>query len=421
MKILFVHNNFPGQFLHLARALAENGHEVVFLSQHRRADIATGNIKLVPVPVPQADGQVMKSESHKASWQIFHAAEVFAQVMTKLAKQGFYPDAVCAHPGWGGSLYAPDIFPDAAYIAYAEWFYTKGENYHFFSRGPHTPASFAANRQRNLCQLDALSECDAAISPTFWQMSQYPAEYAPKINVVHDGVDMDYFSPSPAQEKREDSTVQGLDLAALPEIVTYATRGMEPYRGFPQFFKSIPGILAERPNCHIVIMANDEVRYSASRTDGKTWGEVMRAEVPFAADRVHFLNFGPYEEYRKVLRASSVHVYLTAPFVLSWSMLEAMSCGCLVVASATSPVREVIRHRQNGFLVPFRDSAEIAKTVCEVLERTNDLGEIRANARKTIAERYDLKKMLPAQIEIIDKSVRNKKIYQQLTATQANR
>lgn len=403
MKFLFIHNNFPGQFVHLVQFLSQNkDNEIVFLSQHKRHDVHIDAVKLIQVPIPRIDAKQITSESHKAALETFYTGEVFGKKMTELARDGFYPDVVHAHPGWGGSAYVPDIFPEAAYVVYGEWFYTKGANYTFFSRQPKPPAAFAANRQRNHCQLDALRECDVAITPTCWQFSQYPAEYAHKLRLLHDGIDTDFFSPAkPQTAEAGKNIVQGLDLDSLPEIVTYATRGMEPYRGFPQFFKSIPKILAARPNCHIVIMANDEIRYSAARKDGRTWGEAMREEVPYAPERVHFLNFGPYEEYRRVLRASLAHVYLTAPFVLSWSLLEAMSCGCLVAASATPPVQEVISHKHNGFLTSFWDSDALAKLVAHLLEYRQTYGEIRGNARKTIVERYDLRKLLPQHVQVL--------------------
>lgn len=403
MKFLFIHNNYPGQFIHIINALAQNREcEIVFLSQYKRGDINIKSVRHIQLPIRKMNKEDYQSESHRVANEIFFTSEIYGKYMMKLKEEGFYPDVIYAHPGWGGSTYAPDIFPEAGYIAYCEWFYTMGENYNFFPDEQKTAASFAPSRQRNHCQLDALNDCDAAITPTFWQASQFPSEYLYKLNVLHDGIDINFFSPDEASpQKRDKNIVQGLNLDALPEIVTYATRGMEPYRGFPQFFKSIPHILEARPNCHIVIMAKDEVQYSAKRKDGKTWGEAMREEVSYDRQRVHFLKFGPYQEYRRILRASSVHIYLTVPFILSWSLLEAMSTGCLVVASATSPVMEVIKHAHNGFLTPFWDSIELAKRVVDVLENKENYRELRYNARKTIENHYNLAKLLPQHLKVV--------------------
>ena len=411
MKFLFIHNNCPAQFIHIIKELCQKGNEVVFISQYRRDDLQIEGMRHILVPPLNLHAVKFRSETEKVVQETFLTGEVYANIMMDLRHEGFIPDAVCAHPGWGASIYVPDIFPNAAYIIYCEWFYTKGEHFLFFAPDQNDPRIFASNRQRNLCQLEALRACDAAISPTSWQASQYPIEYAPKINVIHDGINMDFFAP--ATPDGQDSIVQGLDLSEFTEIVTYATRGLEPYRGFPQFFRSIPQILKTRPQCHIVIMANDEVRYSAQRADGKTWGEVMREEVPYDTDRVHFLNFGSYEEYVKLLRASTVHVYLTVPFVLSWSMLEAMSCGCIVVASETSPVREIIKHSHNGFLTSFWNSKQISKTIVNILKNAPKCDEIINNARKTIAERYDIKQLVPIHLRIIRDAIKNKKVYVQ--------
>ncbi len=407
MKFLFIHNNYPAQFVHIVREVARQGHEIIFLSAFIRKDLKIEKVQHIHVPLPSLPK--FRSESDKVAQTTLRTGEGFGNAMLRLAQKGFKPDVVYAHPGWGASIYVPDIFPDAAYIIFCEWFYTKGEHYRFFSQTPQPPTRFASSRHRNLCQLDALRECDCAIAPTFWQQSQYPQEYLSKLHVIHDGIDTDFFSPKP-NEKPEDSIVQGLDLSGFSEIVTYATRGLEPYRGFPQFFRSIPEVLTKRPDCHVVIMANDEVRYSSKRKDKKTWGEVMREEVDFDRNRVHFLQFGPYEEYRKLLRNSTVHVYLTVPFVLSWSLLEAMSCEGLVVSSSTSPVQEVIRHGKNGFLTPFHKSTELAKTISHVLEHKTEYKNVRVNARKTIREHYDLKKLLPVQIELLERTARQRKI-----------
>ncbi len=408
MKFLFIHNNYPAQFVHLATELSRQGHEVFFLSAFKRHDVKIEGVHHIIVSLPSLKKSL--SESHKVVQSHLRTGEVFGNAMLQLARQGFQPDVVYAHPGWGGSIYVPDIFPDAAYVIFCEWFYTKGEHYHFFERKSQSPIHFAPSRHRNLYQLEALRSCHCAICPTFWQQSQYPREYLSKFHVIHDGIDMDFFSPQPDKEGQEDDIVQGINLSDFPEIVTYATRGLEPYRGFPQFFRSLPEVLAKRPDCHIVIMANDEVRYSSPRSDKKSWGEIMRKEVNVDQSRVHFIRFGPYEEYRKVLRNSTVHIYLTVPFVLSWSLLEAMSCGCLVVASSTSPVKEVIRHGQNGFLVPFWKSPELAKTITHLLEQPQNYNEVRANARQTIHEHYSLEELLPVHIQLLQETAEKRKI-----------
>ena len=365
------------------------------------------NVRHVAVRPPHAGKE--GSESRRVLQEQNATAERFGNAMLALAKEGFVPDLVYDHPGWGAGLFVPDIFPDAARISYFEWFYKNRTGAHLPSDSRQPPARFAPNRQRNLYQLDALSACDAAVTPTFWQSSQYPVEYMHKMHILHDGIDADYFFPLGTEASDpEDTRIGELDLAAMPEIVTYATRGLEPLRGFPQFFKSVPRILAERPEAHVVIMADDTVHYGPPREDGKGWGQAMREEVSFDAERVHFLPFSSYEDYRKLLRASSVHVYLTAPFVLSWSLLEAMSCGCLVVASDTAPVREVVRHAENGILTDFRSEGDIAQWVVTALRKKAAYADLRAAARKTVMDRFDLKKLLYQHLHLIQDTIARK-------------
>lgn len=406
MDILFLHPRFPAQFLHLAHGLADNPeNRVIFLAQTRRVDIDCPLVRVVKVPFTRPPKDMKGADT--ALLANFYTAEIYASAMLNLAKEGFYPDLIYDHPGWGCGMYARDIFPNAARICYGEWFYTKSADYAFFNHGePRPPAAFATNRQRNFYLLDALTDCDMVITPTLWQQSQFPVEFLYKFRVLFDGIDTDFFSPGP----ETDAKVQGLDLASLPEIVTYATRGMDPYRGFPVFFNSIPRLHELRPQAHVVIMANDEVTYGAPRRDGKTWGEVMREKVEYDPARVHFLHFDKYPAYRKLLRASSVHAYLSAPFVPSWSLLEAMSCGCLVIGSDTPPVREFIRHTENGFLTSFWDADSLASMIAHVLENRQMYGGIRRQARSLMEERYSLAKLYPQHLLAIKDAVLRKKL-----------
>ncbi len=167
-------------------------------------------------------------------------------------------------------------------------------------------------------------------------------------------------------------------------------------------------LLQKRKNLHIVIAGEDRVCYGP-KLRNTTFKELMLKNLNLDLSRLHFTGGLPYKEYRKLLQISSVHCYLTYPFVLSWSMLEAMATGCLIVGSKTQPVEEVIKDKKNGYLVNFYDIEEFVKTIDEILESKvinnsihNDKNQkIRMNARKTIVDNYDLKKLLPKQIELI--------------------
>jgi glycosyltransferase involved in cell wall biosynthesis len=248
-----------------------------------------------------------------------------------------------------------------------------------------------------------LYSCDRGLSPTYWQRQQFPPEYQNKITVCHDGVDTEFFQPQPGRQLVLPRL--NLDLSQAPEIVTYVARGMEPYRGFPQFIESVALLQQRRPQCHVVIVGENRVAYGKSLPGGKTYKDFMLEKVPLDLDRVHFTGLLPYPEYLQVLQSSTVHIYLTRPFVLSWSMLEALSAGCLVVASRTAPVTEVIEDGVNGLLVDFFSPQEIADRVEEVLNHPTQMAPIRVKARETIQERYNLAQLLPQHLEWIQSTV----------------
>lgn len=245
-----------------------------------------------------------------------------------------------------------------------------------------------------------LGHCDWGISPTYWQRSQFPEVFQPRITALHDGVDTDYFVPKPGAKLVLPD--KNLDLSHVDELVTYVARGMEPYRGFPQFIETLGILLERRPNVHAVIVGENRVCYGKAAPQGTTYKDMMLEKVPLDMSRVHFTGGLPYGQYLQVIQASSVHVYLTRPFVLSWSMIEAMSTGCLVLGSDTEPVREVIEDGKNGLLVDFFSPAKIADRIEEVLDHPDRYAELRRNARQTVLDRYCHAKLLPQHIKLME-------------------
>lgn len=305
---------------------------------------------------------------------------------------------VYGHSGWGPTLFIKDIFPKAKLHCYFEWFYrAHGSDADFDPTDPVNADAEARIRIRNAPIMLDLASCDGGLCPTSWQQQQFPVEFHSKLKVLHDGIDTTYFCPKPGAKLVLPSI--GLDLSHVDELVTYSTRGMEPYRGFPQFMEAVALIQQRRPNCHVVVVGDDRVVYGKQLPDGKTYKQLMLEKLPLDLSRLHFTGSLPYGQYLQVLQASSAHIYLTRPFVLSWSMLEAMSTGCLVIASNTAPVTEVIQDGKNGLLVDFFSPAEIADRVDEVLSHPDRLADLRANARETICKHYDLANLLPQHMQ----------------------
>jgi glycosyltransferase involved in cell wall biosynthesis/parvulin-like peptidyl-prolyl isomerase len=407
MRILFLHPNFPAQFRHVATALAKDSSNQVFFGTTRREGSLPGVNKVFYQAKREA-----RPETHHYVRPLENAV-LQGQAVFRMAEQlkakGFVPDVVYGHSGWGPTLFIKDIFPEAKFLCYFEWFYhAHGSDADF---DPNEPLSYddeARIRIKNAPILQDLYSCDRGLSPTYWQRQQFPSEYLSKLNVLHDGVDTEFFRPKPGAKLVLES--KKLDLSHVEEIVTYATRGMEPYRGFPQFMEAVSLLQQRRPNCHVVVVGENRVAYGKKLADGKTYKDVMLDKFPIDQSRIHFTGWLPYEEYLQVLQASSAHVYLTRPFVLSWSLLESLCTGCLVVASKTAPVMEVIQDGVNGFLADFFSPQEICDRIEEALNHPDKMSEIRAKARETVEKYYSLSVLLPKHLQWIQHQEENTKL-----------
>jgi len=406
MKVLFVHQNFPGQYLHIARHLgATEGNEVVFITQRTDADLP-GVKKIVYKPARE----VTRGIHHylrETEAGVLNAQNV-ARVAMGLKESGFVPDVMLGHNGWGELWYLKEVFPNTPLIGYFEFFYRLHGADVGFEPGP--PLIFDVGpriRTKNLGNLLALDAVDYGQCPTKWQKSLYPKEYQSKLHIVHEGIDTQAVAPDHTARFTIPNT--NIELTTADEVVTYVSRNLEPYRGFPSFMRSLPTILAQRPNAQVLVVGGDDTSYGPKPANGKPFRQQMLEELGSAIDlqRVHFLGKVTYSSFVKILQVSTAHVYLTYPFVLSWSMLEAMSAGCLIVGSSTQPVEEVIRDGENGLLVDIFKPDEIARRVVDVLADRQAFASIRVNARKTIVENYDLRTIcLPAQLRLLNMAAR---------------
>lgn len=386
MRFLFVHQNFPAQYRHLAAHYARLGHEVVALGEKQNLVRNRPQLgaKLLGYELPPCDATGFDAPVARA----VHRGRQVAAAAVHLRRGGFRPDVIFAHIGWGEALFLKDVFPEARIVLYSEFFYrSQGADLGFDPEFPATPEKILRTRVMNAPLLMSLDATDFGMTPTGWQHRQFPSAYKPRIATIHDGIDTDLLVPGDAEE----------------ELVTYVSRNLEPYRGFHTFMRSIPEIQRRRPKARIVIVGGDDVSYSPRLPEGQTYKQRMLKALDGQIDlsRVQFTGRIPYADYVRLLQRSSVHVYLTYPFVLSWSMLEAMSAGCLVVGSKTPPVEEVIRDGENGLLVDFFSPSAIAEKVDQALAM--DQRPIRNLARATAVARYDLKRVcLPAQLRLVD-------------------
>ena len=397
MKILFLHQNMPGQYKHLARVFgADPKNEVYFISKPKPVEIP--GVKKITYKLHREQNKDIHHYLAPAESAVLYGQAV-ARVLMDLRKTGFKPDVVCAHPGWGEAMFVKDVFPDAPLLNYFEFYYhSSGSDVGFDPEYNVTLNDLCRIRVKNMNNLLSLEACDAGVSPTRWQRKQFPAEFLYKIAQIHDGIDTKIAAPNPGAKIQ---LPNGKQLGRDDEIVTYVARNLEPYRGFPTFMRAVPEICRRRPNAHIVIVGGDGVSYGRKLPKGQTFRAKMLKEVKIDPERVHFAGYLPYDKFLKILQASSVHIYLTYPFVLSWSMLEAMSAGCLVIGSDTAPVTEVISDGKNGLLVDFFSPKQIAERIDEVLDHKDRMARIRKAARDTILERYDLDMCLKKHVKLI--------------------
>ena len=405
MRVLLIHPNFPAQLRHVAAALGHGGdHTVVFATKNPRHDWTIPGVSKVLYSPESGDGYT----AHRLAGP-FQDAVIQGEAMHRTAfglkSRGFTPDVIYANSGWGATLYLKDVWPDVPLLCYFEWFYDPEGEDALFDKAPERPGEYRQPllmRTRNGTIFNDLWICQQGISPTRWQRSQFPDEYRDKITVLHDGVDTDFFAPDP----RRRMVLPGLDLSDAKEVVTFAGRGMEPYRGFPQFMKGVEILQKRRPGAHVVVAGSERVCYGSPRADGKSWKDHMLETLDLDMERLHFVGSLPYGEYRGLLQASDVHVYLTRPFVLSWSFIESMACGCALVASDTPPVCEAVTHGENALLFDFFKPQELADRVEELLDDralAKSLGEA---ARQSAVDRYSLRKLLPRHLELLQRTAR---------------
>lgn len=395
MNILFLHRSFPAQFKYIAYDLARNpANKVLFITNTE--DIEVDGIEKVVYTVPTLPKN--NTDDFLKSYEVaVEHGRAAANEALKLKDKGFVPDLIYGHSGWGTAMFMKDVFPDVPLICYFEWFQNAQGADTGFDGIEISDEQKEGLRVANSSVLVDLYSSDGGISPTEWQKSQFPKEFQDKIKVIHDGIDTEFFKPS------SDVTFNLNDIIfnTNDEIITYGTRGMEPYRGFPQFMEAIEKVLKIRPNAKVLIAGEDKVCYRG-KLEKYTYKELMLEKLDLDMKRVHFVGALPYADYLKFLQVSSVHVYLTVPYVLSWSFLEAMSTECLIVASNTAPVLEVMQDNYNGLLVDFYDIDSIANKICYALENRDKLKQLRENARKTIIAKYSLEKLLPEHLKHIN-------------------
>ena len=414
MNIVFVHQNFPGQFKHVVPAMVAEG-------THRVAAFTMTDAPRGPrgvMTVTYRPGRANAKGVHP--WvSDFESKVIRGEVAMRAARKvrdehGFVPEVIVAHPGWGESLFLKDVWPRARLLLYSEWYYPlqgadTGFDPEFSAPGEEAICRLRVKNAHNLLSFE---EADAAVTPTRWQWSTHPAWFRERVRVIHDGIDTGFVRRAAGLKglKLAIPADEGCGIAAgearlLPgeEIVTFVNRNLEPYRGYHIFMRALPELLRRRPKAKVVIVGGNETSYGARPPSG-TWKQRFLDEVRGDIDlsRVHFVGKIPYPAFLHLLQLATVHIYLTYPFVLSWSLLEAMACETAIVASDVAPVREVMTDGESGRLVGFFDGTALVERICELLDDPVQRARLGRAARQRVVEHYDLKsRCLPQQLALI--------------------
>jgi glycosyltransferase involved in cell wall biosynthesis len=400
MRYLFVHQNFPAQFLHLVRhLLRQQRHDVLFISEPN-SNVMPG-VRRITYSLREQPMDAVHNDARPFA-KAMARAEAAAHAALQVKKLGFEPDIIIGHHGWGELLNMQDVWPGVPMLGYQEFYYNiEGYDVGFDPEFRLTRESFAGVRAKNAVNLLTLTGPGHGQTPTQFQLDTYPAWARPNIHLLQEGVDLDRCRPMAGNRA---TSIAGIEIAARDRLVTYVARDLEPYRGFHVLMRALPAVQRARPDARVVIVGGDGVSYGARLASG-TWREHMLAELGQTLDtsRVHFPGKVDYDSFVRLLQRSDAHVYMTYPFVASWSLRESIACGCALVCSDTAPVQEFVSHGQTGLLTPFLDPGALADCIRETLEGGAAVRRRRAKARLWAEANLDLGVYLKRYEDLIER------------------
>jgi glycosyltransferase involved in cell wall biosynthesis len=406
MRILLIHQNFPAQFRHLAEYLIKDAqYQVIAICQPQAPKLK--GIKTIEYK-PARNVSLRTHHYNRPIEAHTLNGQAVANVLLKLKESGFIPDIVVGHAAWGEILYVKDVFPNSKLIGFLEFYYhAQGVDTDFDPEFPQAFNDALRIRNKNTTHLLSLEAVDKGVCPTNFQKSTFPKVFQHKLHQIHEGINTSLAKPD---ANANFILPNGIALSVKDEVITFVSRNLEPYRGIHQLMRAVEIICERRPTAQFLIVGGDEVSYGRKLAKGKCWRELLLKEIKVDENRVHFLGRVPYKDYLKILQISSTHIYLTVPFVLSWSMLEAMAIECNVIASNTAPVTEVIKHGKNGLLVDFFSPLDIADSVDKVLDNPKQYQKMRQAARQTILDGYTINLGIERYISLFKQVINKEKV-----------
>jgi glycosyltransferase involved in cell wall biosynthesis len=402
LNLLFVHQHFPGQYIHLVQHLIRHGHRIVFIAEPSSFKIPQIQKVHYAAPSPKVLHDPKLGEIDLA----FQRANAVHAAALRLQNLGFVPDIIIGHHGWGELLRLPELFPETPMLGYLEFYYQFDKADAGFDPEFGRPSALTIHAKNTINNI-ALALGKTSQTPTEWQRSTYPTWAQRQIQLVREGVDLGRCRPNPGAKMR---TLKIGDLVIEPEdkLVTYVARNLEPYRGFHTVMRALPSVLAERPDVKVVLVGGDKVSYGFMPTEYACWRLAMLAEVRVDPDRVSFPGTILYDDYLALLQRSDAHIYLTYPFVASWSLREALAIGCAIIGSDTVPVSEFITHGVNGLLTPCLDPCDLADAVLKVLEDADLSTKIRNQAHRFACDYLNIETTMKRYDEVIEEAIGKK-------------
>lgn len=389
--ILFVHNNFPGQFGFIARAMMERGCRVAAIASNGAKGIE--GVTLVKWGLKRGTAKDIFPDAVRAEADLMRGRAA-AECALKLREQGFSPKVIVGHPGWGEMIYMKEIWPNARQVLYGEYYYrSSGGDVGFdMEFGVPTQDELLRVHPKNATQILQYSEADRIVCPTPFQAGRFPSLLHNRITIIHEGVDVDAIKPAPSARVELSS---GREVTRGDQVVTFINRRFEPMRGFHIFMRALPAMMNALPKAEFILIGADEPGgYGKPAPKGTTWGRVFLEEVKDNIDtsRLHFMGTVPHPVMLSALSISSAHVYYTYPFVLSWSLLEAMASECAIIASDTPPVRDALTHGVNAHLVDFFDVPGLSNAVATAVSKPETMAAMRLGARRSVVAEWDRKR-----------------------------
>ena len=412
MHVMYVHQNFPAQFGHIAAHLAKNlKWRCTFVTQAPGG--TSDGIERVQYNLGGGATKTNHFCSRTFENTVWHCDGVYRALK---ARPDLRPDLIVGHSGFGSTLFLRELYPTVPVVNFFEYYYL-----------PHDPDSdmdfrrdlgweipelkYLRSRCRNAMILLDLQNCQVGYLPTAFQRSKFPAEYQSKLRTIFDGVDRgvyhgfeERFRPPVAQ--REQRKIAGVDISPSTRVITYVSRGFESMRGFDIFMRSAKLIYEQYPDVQFIVMGTDRIAYGGdeSYTGGKSFKEYVLSKDKYDLDKIRFVGRVSPTDLAQILASSDLHMYLTVPFVLSWSMMDAMSCGAVVLGSATSPVMEMIKDGENGFTADFFKPEEFAEKAVRVLRNPDEFRPLGRAAEQMIKDKYSLDAVLPQMLRMYEEA-----------------